>query len=272
MLTSLLFTGNVLLALQKANSVAHPSWDPALGFLVNRPQIVDVYAYYRDLALTRPEQLLWAGLGRMAGGAVVGGLDTDPGVIDQLIMVRIGRDICFDLAWQHEVFLDRPDTIVELAGLHDRFNQYPRYDALGNVSFANAAPRASYRAAWEKILSNDPAAVAAGNSALLENEQWSIIQPHYDFLRNFTGAGLPTPFTNNVHPYHRAFIVEIPTGDILDAPARWDWISRPGGMFEKWAASGSVERERLLRVEFDRICRGDFGVPGRPDLLPPGGP
>ncbi len=61
-------------ALQKANDASHPSWEPELGFPVNRARIVDVYAYYRDLALARPEEFLWAGLGHMAGGAVVGGL------------------------------------------------------------------------------------------------------------------------------------------------------------------------------------------------------
>lgn len=34
----------------------------------------------------------------------------------------------------------------------------------------------------------------------------------------------------------------------------------------------TAERLRLVAHPFDRICNGDFGVPGRPDLLPPGGP
>lgn len=259
-------------ALQKAGSAGHPPWEPALGFAINRPQIVDVYAYYRDLALQRPEQFLWAGMGHMAGGAVVGGLDADPGLVDQPIMVAIGRDIFHDLAWLHEAFLDRPDTVVELAGLHDQFNQYATYDGLGVLRYERRTPQTSYARAWEQIVSGDPAAIAAGNRALLENEQWSIIQPHYDRLRTFAGPGLATAFTNNIHPYHRAFIVEVPQGDILSAPDRWSWITRPAGMLEGWVACGVPERERLLRLDFAQICRGDFGVPGRPDLLPPGGP
>lgn len=257
-------------ALAKANAAAHVDWLPELGFQANRPRIVDVYNYYRDAYLARPDLFLWAGLGRMAGGAVVGGLDHDFGFIDQVIMVRIGRDIFFDLVWLHEAFLDRPDTVVELADLHDRFNTYARYNALGLVTYQHRAPARSYKEAWAKITSGDPVRVAEGNRDLLENEQWSIIQPHYDHLRTLPFAGLPSPFTNNIHPYHRAFIVERPTGDILHAPDRWAWIT--GDMWEKWALAGVDERKRLVTIPFDRICRGDFGVPGRPDLLPPGGP
>jgi hypothetical protein len=111
-----------------------------------------------------------------------------------------------------------------------------------------------------------------GNRQLLENEQWSIVQPQYDCLKTFLFSGLPTPFTNNVHPYHRAFIVDEPTANILTASDRWDWITRTLGMYERWVAIGADEQARLLRLDFDRICGGDFGVPGRPDLLPPGGP
>src|SRR5437899_7369269 len=213
-------------ALGKANSAAHPDWDPDAGFALNRPRIVDVYAYYADLAPTDPDLFLWAGLGHMAGGAVVGGLDADPGFIMQSVMVRIRRDIFFDLAWQHEVFLDSPDTIVELAALHDQFNSYPQYDANGVVSYQPGNPHTSYQQAWQKIISGDPDQIASGNRDLLENEQWSIVQPQYDFLKTIFGSGLPTPFTNEIHRYHRAFIVEEPSGA---APACLPEPVRTGG-------------------------------------------
>ncbi|MGV9674132.1 hypothetical protein ACWDSJ_02520 [Nocardia sp. NPDC003482] len=257
-------------ALANANDANHLPWDPDQGFAFNRPRIVDLYAYYRDLYLRAPTQFLWAGLGRMAGGAVVGGLDADPGFTDQAVMVRIGRDIFFDLAWQHEAFLDDPGIILELADLHDRFNRYPRYDANGPIPAQPGSPRRSYRAAWEKILTGTDDAIAAGNRDLLENEQFSIIQPHYDFLRTHAFAGLPTPFVNEIHPYHRAFIIERPQGDILVADDRWSWIS--DRMWTNWVAAGVDERSRLVRIPLERTSQGDFGVPGRPDLLPPGGP
>jgi hypothetical protein len=61
------------IALRKAQDSSHPDWDPAAGWAINRPRVVDVYGYYRDLAVAQPETFLWAGLGHMAGGAVVGG-------------------------------------------------------------------------------------------------------------------------------------------------------------------------------------------------------
>lgn len=257
-------------ALAKANDGAHAEWLPEAGFAANRARIVDLYNYYRDLSKASPELFLWAGLGRMAGGAVVGGLDADPGLIDQVVMVRIGRDIFHDLAWQHEAFQDAPGTIVELAELHDRFNVYPKYNSLGVPTYERGAPTRSYRAAWEKITSGDPEKVAEGNRDLLENEQTSIIQPHYDFLRTLAFAGLPRSFTNAVHPYHRAFLIEQPGRDVLVLEDRWSWIT--AGMWTNWVAAGPTERNRLVDIPFDQICRGLFGVPGRPDLLPPGGP
>lgn len=256
-------------ALDKAHFTAHPDWDPATGFTANRDQIVDVYAYYRDTYLAAPDTFLWAGLGRMAGGAVVGGLDRAHGLLDEVIMVRIGRDIFFDLAWQHEAFLADPALAVRLAGLHDRFNTYPAYDAFGNPQFVAGTPARSYGQAWTKISSGNPALVADGNRDLLENEQRSIIQPHYIRLRQFLFAGMPTPFTNAIHPYHRAFVVEMPGRDILNVDDRWAWIS--GNMWNNWVAAGTPERSRLVSLPFDRLCNGDFDVPGRPDLLP-GGP
>jgi hypothetical protein len=255
-------------ALAKAHDSAHPDWIPEAGFAANRARIVDVYAYYRDLYLIAPMEFLWAGLSRMAGGAVVGGLDTDPGFIEQTIMVRIGRGIFFDLAWLHEAFLDHPTEAINLGHLHDRFNQYTVYVA-GTPKFVDAFPARSYGAAWNKITTG---MIAEGNRDLLENEQWSIIQPHYDFLGTFIFSGLPSPFTNNIHPYHRAFLVELPAGDILIAEDRWEWVTLPNGMFQRWSDIGVGERTRLTSLHFDDICRGLFGRPGRPDLLPPGGP
>ena len=258
-------------ALTKANDANLPDWLPESGFAANRARIVDLYAYYRDLYLAQPDLLLWAGLGHMAGGAVVGGLDRDPFILPQEVMVRIGRDIFFDLAWMHEVFRDNPNNVVPLADLHDRFNFYPHYTG-PIASFAPGRPVRSYGGAWRKILSGNPVLVAEGNRDLLENEQWSIIQPHYEFLRTFFLAGLVGPFTNAIHPYHRDFKIDIPLGNILVASDRWNWITRTDGMFQRWNDVGVQERTRLVSLAFDRICNGDFGVPGRPDLLPPGGP
>ena len=259
-------------ALGNAHDAVHPDWDPQAGWDVNRPRVVDVYGYYRDLTLTRPELFLWTGLGHMAGGAVVGGLDLGAaGDVTERVLIAIGRDIFFDLAWQHEAFLDGAD-IVALAGLHDQFATYAQYAADGTVTFAHATPAVSYSDAWRKITSGDAGAIAEGNRDLLHNEQATVVQPQYDFLLRAGEAGLASAFTNEIHPYHRAFLIDLPTSDIRQFGPRWQWINLPHGMFENWRAAGVDERARLVQLPFDQILRGDFGIPGRPDLLPPGGP
>ena len=259
------------IALGKAHDGDHSDWDPAAGWPANRARVIDVYAYYRDLALAEPSLFLWAGLGHMAGGAVVGGLDLGIGDVPTSVMIAAGRDIFFDLAWQHEAFLDGAD-IVELAGLHDQFQTYPSYNADGTEGFAAVAPAMSYADAWRDITSGDPARIAQGNQALLRNEQQSIVQPHYDHLMSLGEAGLASAFTNNIHPYHRGFLIDVPQGNVLQFDSRWGWITLTSGMFENWGNAGDDERSRLIELPFDQILRGDFGDPGRPDLLPPGGP
>ena len=131
----------------------------------NRARILQLYEYYQRTFLARPDQFLWAGLGRMAGGAVVGGIDLfvavpelDPGFLTTT-MVRIGKEIFLDLAWQHEAFLADPVNAIQLVREHD-----VRHTA-----------KASYASAWEKITSGNTEAIAEGNRMLLENEQFSIV-------------------------------------------------------------------------------------------------
>ncbi len=254
----------------KARTDANGSWIPEEGFHKNRRLIVGVYDYYRDLYLERPAEFLWAGLGRMAGGVVVGGLDNERDLSDpalQVIMVRIGKDIFHDLAWQHEAYLAEGEKILEYAAMHDRHVQYAFYDQTGAVGYAHVAPRKSYREAWEKIISGVPASVAEGNRDLLENEQWSVVQPQYDHMRTLSGAGFARPMTGNVHPYHRAFIEDFPTGEPLVALDRWAWITREPGMWSNWLAAGEDEQTRLVSIDFGQLCIANFGRLGRPDLI-----
>jgi hypothetical protein len=264
-------------ALGKVNNGQLADWNPQNGWAANRDWVIGVYGYYAGLALAQPDLFLWAGLGRMAGGAVVGGMDSNP-VLPEAPFISIGRDIFYDLVWQHEAYLDAPDTIVKLADLHDQYGQFPQYASDGTETFAHVAPATSYGDAWRKITSGDPAQIAAGNRDLLMNEQATIVQPGYDYLLTVTGSGLVSPFTDAIHPYHRDFLIDFPQGNILKYADRWAWIALADGMFDHWAAAGTDaahpdnERTRLLQLPFDSLLKRNFGVPGRPDLLPPGEP
>jgi hypothetical protein len=240
-------------------------WDPSLGFSANRARIVKLYDYYRDAYLANPDSFLWAGLARLAGGVVVSGLDLlfpDPGV-DTVGFVQIGKNIFHDLAWQLEAFLDDPAIALKLAAQRD----------------TEAPARVSYAGAWTKITTGDPVQIAAGNRDLLENEQFSIIQPLYDQIKSQASLGMASPFTNSVHPYHRDFLVDLPSGDVTVADDRWNWITLPGGMWEKWAERHGTdtlpvemskeERTRLVSLSLDDIMRRNFGTLDQ-SLLPPG--
>lgn len=230
------------------------AWDPALGFLPNRARIVQLYDYYRDTYLKQPDVFLWAGLGRMAGGAVVSGLDLVSCIGESELtqtMVAIGKAIFEDLAWQHEAFLDDPQVAITLAHQHD--TQHPA--------------RRGYGDAWADIASGDPDRLSSGNRALLENEQFTIIQPLYDHIAAGSEAVVfrrTRAFTNKVHPYHRDFLLDFPMGDVIVADDRWAWITKDDGMYAKWAIMPTVasqERTRLVSLSFDDILNQQFGPP-----------
>jgi subtilisin family serine protease len=103
-------------------------WDPTAGFAANENRIVRLYDYYRDLFNSNPSAFLWAGLGRMAGGAVLGGLRflvkgfiklaPDPSFLTNT-MALIGKQIFLDLAWQHELFRNNAQQAITAAQSHD---------------------------------------------------------------------------------------------------------------------------------------------------------
>jgi hypothetical protein len=261
-------------AYQRAFGDHGESWIPAAGFAANRARIVKLYDYYRAVFNDRPDRFLWAGLGRMAGGAVVGGLDfmtslpfSDPTPITQ-VMVEIGRAIFNDLAWLHEAYVDDPAAAILLAGAQDLVHP----------------ARRSYAEALTRIHNGSADQIAEGNRALLEIEQYSIIQPLYDRLRppspEWGIFKLTRTATGAVHPYHRDFLTSFPTTEFRDVTLfddRWKWINLPGGMWEKWAGGwqgpgvgvDASERARLVNLSFDRILRADF-QPVNASLQPPG--
>jgi hypothetical protein len=262
-------------AYQRAFGDHGESWIPSNGFAANRPRIVKLYDYYRDTYNANPDRFLWAGLGRMAGGAVVGGLDffasmpfSDPSPITT-VMVEIGKAIFDDLAWLHEAYIDDQLGAIALAGTQDII----------------APARRSYAEAMTRIHSGIPEQIAEGNKALLEIEQFSIIQPRYDRLRppspEWAMFRLTRTATSNVHPYHRDFINSFPSlgiaKDVTLFADRWEWINLPGGMWEKWALGhlgstvgvNGAERSRLVNLPFSKIVARDY-APIDQMLVPPG--
>jgi hypothetical protein len=257
-----------LRAYEKAFGKKDNSWDPLVGFKANRARITALYEYYKNTYLSKTDKFLWAGLGRMAGGAVLGGLDflvsgpagvlphNDPSFLTNM-MVLIGKQIFLDLAWQHELFLDDSKKAANMAREHDK-----RFPA-----------KESYADAWEKIASTNFNDIVEGNKMLLANEQFTIIQPLYESLKkNFHSKGAfdyTSIFTQNVHPYHRAFLRVLPQGDVTNAKDRWAWIIESGGMMDKWGVMAVTERTRLVNLSMDDLLAQRWGQI-KSDLLPPG--
>jgi hypothetical protein len=239
-------------------------WDPLVGFSANRGRIVQLYNYYRDLFNSHENAFLWAGLGRMAGGAVLGGLDflvqttSDPSFLTNM-MALIGKQIFLDLAWQHELFRSDPQQAITAAQRHDvRFHS-----------------KTSYSQDWTLIASGDPSQIATGNQGLLANEQFAIIQPLYDVIKaepSAAGSFAHTrAFTSNIHPYHDDFETVMQTGDVTVADDRWAWITQADGMWDKWVIMPTEERRRLVNLPIDDIIAQRWG-PVVPSLLPTGSP
>jgi hypothetical protein len=159
-------------SLQNAFGDPNPaSFDPTLGFAPNRGRMVQIYNYYQSLYQKKPDLFLWAGLGHLAGANIVSGLDmvlSQNAEGDHPYVGHTAKQIFLDLAWLHEAFLDDPQTAISLAGTRDS---------------VAPTPAASYAQAWSDIASLDPARVAAGNQALLRNEQFCLVQAGMDALR-----------------------------------------------------------------------------------------
>jgi hypothetical protein len=221
-----------------------------------------LYDYYQSTYRSKSDRLLWAGLGRLAGGAVLGGLLT-PGLPDpsflSATMVLIGKAIFLDLAWQHEMFLVDPQRTIDMAREHD-------------VKFP---AKAKYEIAWRKIASDTPAEVADGNRMLLENEQFTIIQPLYDKIKQSSEKfpfSKTNAFTLNVHPYHLPIIESFPTTrnvDVTVANDRWEWITKQDGMWDKWIRIPTDERSRLVDLSMNDLLMKRWGSV-KPEFLPPG--
>lgn len=256
------------------SDVAHTHWEPGEGFGPNRNRLLQVYDYYAATYRRNRRAFLWAGLGKLAGATVIGGLDLAElaGPRFTSVMVRIAIEIFWDVTWLHEAVLDDPRLARVLATQYaarpDRIRSdgtpVPR-QAVQNMATGVRVDNSLYayrfgdygRAVAHMLESNDQGPYY-GNLAMLATEQWVNIQPWYDVIRasnEATWLSHASGMTRNVHPYHRDFVVDT-QGAIGVAPDRWRWINDvPNAMWPQWCGLPESERDRLVDIPMEQLIQ-----------------
>lgn len=216
-------------------------WNPERGFEANRQTVERVYGLYEQLHKQHPE-LQWAGMAKLAGGVVYGGLEqikvnqkraiTGGGVLSgvnpaagigttafalgelnymETKLLTMQKRIFDDLAWQHAAY--SKGGIGALEAAHQR----------GEITKDNLN-------AWKDIASGDKERIQNGNMSLLDREQFFILEEHYEEIRNrpSTGgifAGALSRLADSPVPGGRAFSSST-GGDITVFADRWKWIEQ----------------------------------------------
>jgi uncharacterized protein DUF2515 len=240
-------------------------WDPSDGFADNKDNIQKVYALYAQWYLAHPE-LKWAGMAKLAGGSVYGGLlklqDERPGwsprdiivpflVYDKVkqrqmdkverIFVDMQKNIFMDLAWQHQAYVEGG-----LSALGAAYNR-------GDMSAANYE-------AWVKIASGDKAAQWEGNKALLMREQSEVLPPGYERIRDLTGGGtIAENISENTQsplPGGAPFQTLYPDGDVTKFEDRWKWIDEH--MLPEYKALGDDHTRALVAQPLEQLANREF--------------
>jgi uncharacterized protein DUF2515 len=249
------------------------NWDPSDGFEDNKENIEKVYALYAKWYL-QDTSLKWAGMAKLAGGTVYGGLlhlvDERPPVFSiwnlvtpvlayrgakrhqmdkvERIFVGMQKNIFMDLAWQHQAYVE--GGLPALKAAYDR----------GDLSGAN------YQA-WTQIASGNEKAVWEGNRALLLREQSQVLPPDYERIQDLLGGGKITSQisaeTVSPIPGGDAFQKLYPDGDVTDFKDRWKWIDEH--MLPEYKALGGEYTRILVQQPLDELARQEFAPnPNRP--------
>jgi uncharacterized protein DUF2515 len=249
------------------------NWDPSDGFEDNEENIKKVYALYAQWYLQDPN-LKWAGMAKLAGGTVYGGLlhlvDERPPVLSiwnllapvvayrgmkrnqmdkvERIFVGMQKNIFMDLAWQHQAYVE--GGLPALKAAFDR----------GDLSAANYT-------AWTQIASGNEQAVWEGNRTLLMREQSEVLPPDYARISGLFGGGKITDQisaeTVSPIPGGDAFQKLYADGDVTDFKDRWKWIDEH--MLPEYKALGTEYTKILVNQPLDQLARQEFAPnPNRP--------
>jgi hypothetical protein len=251
--------------------IDNDQWQPSEGFKNNQQLVKNVYAYYTKL-FNQNENLMWAGMAKLAGGTVLRGLRTSQHRIDassieeqypsslgmggssfraamsaqagyakvlQSRFLKMQKSIFVDLAWQHQAYIEGGLPALEQA-----------HQAGADVPIG----------AWRDIASGKPERVKAGNRALLRREQGTILPRHYDAIQDIADFDIiPSMMSARAKspiPGGKAFEDVLPEGDITVFQDRWKWIKTD--MLPRYKGLPSAYRRKLVNTSLEKLSRQKF--------------
>jgi RHS repeat-associated protein len=211
--------------IQENSHVDINNYDPEKGYLTNQQYLLAVFAFYERMYKKDPTDLKWAGLAKIAGGAIMYGLQhmeyskigtffTTFSAAEQArrtqniskrenILVAMNKAVFKDLAWQNMAYSRKG-----LAEMQERAKA-------GEIS-------ADYLKYWSQIASGE---AWEGNTGLLYMEQHNILAPGYAKLSlTPVVTDLISQFSVSPLPNGTPFRVTVPGGDLANFNDRWKWI------------------------------------------------
>ncbi|MFF2556352.1 hypothetical protein ACFVUS_35455 [Nocardia sp. NPDC058058] len=195
------------------------TWNPRDGVQANYQNLIKSYTYYENLQLNHRE-LQWAGMGGEVGADFGGGLvdfelmtniyslpgmsDTahaivnaatavaGPQIIDSLPKGLIAldnagkvitpEDLRYIIGW---IMVMQKNIFSDLMPMHDAYVT-GGVPALAEFTAAGLFGN-DILDAWKGIASGDPDRISDGNATLLHREQYTIVGPQWDLVREYRG-------------------------------------------------------------------------------------
>jgi outer membrane protein OmpA-like peptidoglycan-associated protein len=242
-----------------AAGITMSEWDPEHGFEDNRDTVMRVYDYYASL-YQQDDDLLWAGMAKLAGGTVFGGMEQAerlrtmgyvptlptlagghyyiPRLLERLLLMQ--QEIFLDLAWQHQSYTERGlDCLEEWS------------EESGDEVLIQA---------WRDIASGETARVQRGNRLLLRREQSMILPEHYEEIQDLLDFGIVQQALSRLSespvPGGRSFTEVVPGGNITELRDRWRWIHE--SMLPKYQALSSECRDAMIDTPLEKLAERNF--------------
>ncbi len=228
----------------------------ANDFLPNRPYIYSVYEYYAKLhdkgdgqtATGGRDKFLWAGLAKLAGAPVYGGMSDAQNGRDGLAIASFGVINDGILKGIQDLLIDANIKIY-----NDLAYQFVAYRTGGIKSMEHlkklgTIDTSNYNA-WKAIDEAGPAEIANANQVLLRREQEIILADTYTDLLSLWDGWIADAFswlTRNPIVGGPSFQSVIPNGNIAVFADRWGWITHPQqGMWLLWTSKDKYQRQSL---------------------------